>query len=46
METVNKNNRVVIYGEYTLDFSNYNEESVRAVRDATYNTVNLLCLAC
>lgn len=46
MRTVNENNRIVAYKGYVLDFSNYNEESVRVVKDASYRTVNLMCLAC
>lgn len=46
IKTVNINNRIVEYKGYVLDFSNYNEESVRIVKDKAYNTVNIRALAC
>ncbi|MGJ0846576.1 hypothetical protein ACR77J_07800 [Tissierella praeacuta] len=46
IKTVNKDNRIVQYKGYVLDFSNYNEESVRVVREKAYNTINIIALAC
>lgn len=46
VKTISKNNRVVKYKDYILDFSNYNEESVKVVLRGAFNMVNLRCLAC
>lgn len=44
--TVNKENRIVKYKDWIFDFSNYNEESVRVMKDASFNIVDIRCLAC
>lgn len=46
MRKVNKDNRIVTYKDWTFDFSNYNEESVRVMREAAFNIVDIRCLAC
>lgn len=46
IKTVNKDNRVVKYRDYTLDFSNYNQKSVDVVKKHAFNTINTLVLAC
>jgi len=45
-KTVNENNRVVKYKDYTFDFTNYNQGSVNVCRKFSYRTVNIMCLAC
>lgn len=44
--TVNEENRVVKYNNWIFDFSNYNEESVRVVREKAFHIVDVRCLAC
>lgn len=48
MKTISENNRIVKYKEYTFDFSNYNEKSVKTVKEHLYNVImgDILCLAC
>ena len=46
INTVNKENKIIEFKGYILDFSNYNKESVRVVSDHAYKTVNIMCLAC
>ena len=46
VETVNIDNTVVEYKGYTLDFSNYNEKSVKIVKKNAKNMVNWMVLAC
>jgi hypothetical protein len=45
-KTVNENNRVVKYKDYSFDFSNYKQGSVEVCKQFAYRTVNLMCLAC
>lgn len=46
--SVNKNNRILKYGEYTFDFTNYNKESVRVCKDHSKNALYMyqFALAC
>lgn len=46
IQTVNEDNRVVRYNDWTFDFTNYNKESVRVVRDKAFNIIDVRCLAC
>lgn len=44
--TVDEYNRVVKYKEWTFDFTNYNKESVKVVRDSAWSIVSPMLLAC
>ncbi len=46
IKTVNKNNTIVEYKGYVLDFSNYNEKSVEIVLKHSHNMINWMALAC
>lgn len=45
-KTVNENNRIIKYKEYTFDFSNYNSKSVDICIENAHNAVNMMALAC
>ena len=44
-QTVNENNKIVKYKEYTFDFSNYNKESVKVCLRYAKNMSNTMLLA-
>lgn len=46
IKTVNKDNNMVEYKGHTLDFTNYNQESVDTVKKHAFNTINIMALAC
>lgn len=45
---VNENNKVIEYNQYTFDFTNFNEQSVRVCMDGVKNAllIHQLSLAC
>ena len=51
LKRVNENNRIINLVDsktgkkYILNFENYNQESVNAVRECAYNMVNTMLLA-
>lgn len=45
-KTVNENNRIVKYKEYTFDFTNYHQGSVEVCKEFAFRTVNIMSLAC
>lgn len=44
--TVNEDNKIVKYKDWTFDFTNYNEKSVEVVKKKAYQTLYTLCCAC
>lgn len=42
ISTVNKDNRIVEYKGYTLDFTNYNEESVKVVKNHAFFAIPIV----
>lgn len=46
LKSVTRENPILKFKEWTLDFSNYNEESVRIVKKHAFNMVYLFALAC
>lgn len=46
IEKVNKDNAILEYNGYILDFSNFNEISLNVVKTHAKNTVNTMLLAC
>lgn len=44
--TVNEKNKIVKYKQWIFDFSNYNKESVRVMKDFAFNIIDVRCLAC
>lgn len=46
IKTVDRNNTIVKYKGYVLDFSNYNEKSIEIALKHSRNMINWMALAC